>query len=253
MKVLSVFGISGTGKTTTIENIIRELKKRRYSVGSVKEIHFEEFAIDLEGSNTDRHRKAGAELVTARGFYETDILYPSKLSVDQILRHYHHDYVVLEGVTDRPCPRIVTARTTEEIDQRIVDDYVFAISGQISNALSEYKGIPVINALTDIGKLVDLIEEKVYDILPDFPAQCCTACGYSCQELGIKILNGEAKREDCILSNGLVKLYLDGDEIEMVPFVQSILGNAVLGVVKELDGYKPGMQIKVRIEGDYDV
>ena len=46
MKLFSVIGITKSGKTTTIENIIRELRKRRYTVGSVKEIHFEAFAID---------------------------------------------------------------------------------------------------------------------------------------------------------------------------------------------------------------
>ncbi|MCK4260368.1 MAG: molybdopterin-guanine dinucleotide biosynthesis protein MobB [Halanaerobiales bacterium] len=251
MKVFSVFGISGTGKTTTIENIIRELKKRRYSVGSVKEIHFEEFAIDLTGSNTDRHRKAGSELVTARGFHETDILYPEKLSIDEILSHYHHDYVVLEGVIDRSFPRIITASTIEEIDERI-DGYVFAISGRIANELSEYRGLPVINSMTDVDVLVDLIEEKVFHKLPDFPAKCCKACGLDCRELGIKILKGEAKREDCVISKGNVKLFIDQKEVEMVSFVQRILRNAVLGVVKELDGYKPGVNIEVKIDGNID-
>ncbi|MCL0076168.1 molybdopterin-guanine dinucleotide biosynthesis protein MobB, partial [Dehalococcoidia bacterium] len=100
MKAFSVIGITQSGKTTTIENIIRGLKKRRYSVGSVKEIHFEEFAIDQEGTNTYRHRVAGSELVTARGYYETDILFPEQLSMEQILRFYEQDYIVLEGVTD---------------------------------------------------------------------------------------------------------------------------------------------------------
>lgn len=71
MKVFSVYGITKSGKTTTIENIIRELKRRGYTVGSVKEIHYEKFAIDTEGTNTDRHRRAGAEPVTARGHFET--------------------------------------------------------------------------------------------------------------------------------------------------------------------------------------
>jgi len=76
-----------TGKTTTIENVINELKKRRYSVGSVKEIHYEDFAIDKEGTNTYRHSQAGAELVTARGYNETDILYKERLSLQKILRN----------------------------------------------------------------------------------------------------------------------------------------------------------------------
>ncbi len=39
MKVFSVFGITQSGKTTTIEKIITELRKRRFTVGSVKKIY----------------------------------------------------------------------------------------------------------------------------------------------------------------------------------------------------------------------
>ena len=85
MKVFSVVGITQSGKTTTIENIIKELRGRGYSVGSVKEIHFEEFAIDTEGTNTFRHKEAGSQLVTARGNYETDMLFQEKLHIDRLL------------------------------------------------------------------------------------------------------------------------------------------------------------------------
>ncbi|MFA7550797.1 MAG: molybdopterin-guanine dinucleotide biosynthesis protein MobB, partial [Sedimentibacter sp.] len=60
MKVFSVIGITKSGKTTTIENIIKELLKRNYTVGSVKEIHFEQFKMDPEGTNTFRHKTAGS-------------------------------------------------------------------------------------------------------------------------------------------------------------------------------------------------
>jgi molybdopterin-guanine dinucleotide biosynthesis protein B len=52
MKVFSVIGLSKSGKTTTIENIIKELRRRNYTVGSVKEIHFEKFKMDIEGTFT---------------------------------------------------------------------------------------------------------------------------------------------------------------------------------------------------------
>lgn len=248
MKVLSVFGITQSGKTTTIENIIRELRKRRYSVGSVKEIHFEQFAMDEEGTNTYRHRMAGSQLVTARGYKETDVLFQRMLSMEEILRFYHHDFVVLEGVTDCNVPKIITAHNTQEVDERI-DETVFAISGRIANGLTEYRGIPVINAKEDTGRLVDLIEHKVYERLPDFPPECCSACGYSCRELGIRILRGQAERKDCIISDTNVKLLVDGSEVHMVPFVQKILYNSVRGVVKELEGYKKSASVEIRIGG----
>ena len=246
MKVFSVVGITESGKTTTIENIIKELKKRGYSVGSVKEIHFEQFAIDTEGSNTYRHKEAGSQLVTARGYYETDILFQEKLSIEKILKFYDHDFVVLEGVTDANVPKIITAHNEKEVLERL-DDMAFAISGKLSNTLEEFETLPVINTMDNVERLVDLIEEKVYDKLPDFPEECCDKCGYNCRQLGAMILKGQAKREDCILKESKVKLQIDGKDIDMVPFVQNILSNAILGVVKELEGYQKGREITIKI------
>lgn len=251
MKIFSVYGYTGSGKTTTIENIIRELKRRRYSIGSVKEIHYEDFAIDTLGSNTDRHRTAGAELVTARGYNETDILFPEKLSLENVLRFYDQDFVVLEGVTDYNLPKILTAKSIEEIDERI-DESVFVISGRIANKIDYYKGIPVINSMEKAIELVDMIEEKVFTKLPDFDPNCCLACGYDCRTLGNKILKGEAKREDCILSDSKIKLLIDDKEIDMVPFVQNILRNTIEAVVSELDGYKKEAKIQIQIGNKYD-
>lgn len=246
MKAFSIIGITQSGKTTTVENIIKELKKRRYSVASIKDIHYEEFTIDTEGTNTYRHKQAGSELVTARGLYETDILFPERLPVNKILNFYSHDYVVMEGVDDSNVPKIITAHNEKEVDERL-DDYVFAISGRISNKLTTYKGIPVINSIDNVEKLVDLIEEKVFDKLPEFDEKCCNECGYSCMELPIKILKGEAKREDCKIDHSDTKLYVNGKEIKMVPFVQHILHNSVIGVVKELEGYKKNSEITVKL------
>lgn len=70
----------------------------------------------------------------------------------------------------------------------------------------------------------------------------------NCRELGKKILKGEAKRSDCVISDTNTKLYINSKEIDMVPFVQSILYNAVQGVVSEIDGYHKGVDIKIEID-----
>lgn len=222
MKAFSVIGISKTGKTTTIENIIRGLKKRNYSVGSIKEIHFDGFAIDTPGTNTDRHRKAGSELVTARGYHETDIMFPSKLPIEDILRYYDQDYVIMEGVKDYNIPKIACADKEDELE-KIFDRSVFAVSGKIGERLDEFKGIVAIDPISEAERLVDLIEEKVFDVLPDFPTICCGECGFDCRELCCRILEGKSVRKDCIISNSNIKLIIDGREIDMVPFVQDIL------------------------------
>jgi len=249
VKVFSVCGITKSGKTTTIEQIIRELSARGHKVGSVKEIHFEAFAIDPDQTtNTARHRKAGAELVTARGLNETDVLFPRKLDTRKILSFYHDfDYVVLEGVSDASVPMIVTAHAQEDLEQKW-NDYVFCVSGRIAAGLTDqgYRGVPAISALPNAAALVDLIELTVYDLLPDFDPECCSACGYSCREFGVRILKGEARRKECAAGRG-VELYIDGKRIDMVPFVQNVLRGTVLGVVGELDGYRDNMKVKIKL------
>lgn len=160
MKVFSVIGVSKSGKTTTVEKVISELRSRGYTVGSVKDIHYEGFTLDQEGTNTYRHKMAGSQLVTARGLNETDVMFPARMSLAEILKFYNQDFVILEGAYDFKGPGIIAASTEEEIDARRRDN-IFAVAGQISNILTEYAGLPVINAVTDAAKLVDLIETAV--------------------------------------------------------------------------------------------
>ncbi len=247
MKVFSVIGITDSGKTATIENIIKELIKRNYSVGTVKEIHFHNFKMDLEGTNTHRHKEAGSSLVTARGAYETDVLFQKKLSVNEILDFYSQDYVILEGVRDTCAPKIVTAHNIQGIEDRM-DQTTFAVSGRIAAEIKEYKGLPGINAMTDIEKLVDLIEEKVFDRLPDMKDECCQKCGHTCAELSSLILKGKAERRECVLNEQEVILKVNGKEITMVPFVQKILQNSIEAIAKELDGYSENGDIEVCIK-----
>lgn len=246
MKVFSVAGYTKSGKTTTIEEVIQVLKSRNYSVGSVKDIHFEAFKMDQEGTNTDRHRKAGSQLVTARGLHETDILFQRQLDLYEIAKFYEVDYLVVEGIRDANVPMILTADCQKDLNERW-NDHVFAVSGKIADQIEDYRGLPAISAMDQAEKLVDLIERKVFDLLPDFPYDCCHACGGTCRELGVSILKGEKDRADCVLDQSAVRLTINGNPIPMVPFVQNILKNAVMGVVQELEGFQEEPSIKVEL------
>ena len=252
MKVFAVIGYTKSGKTTTIESIIKELRHRKYSVGSIKDIHFEEFHIDTVGTNTHRHKEAGSQLVTARGLNETDILYQRKLDIYEIATHYDYDYLILEGYREANVPKIVAAASLEDLDDDLSDS-TFAISGRIAAELDAYCGVPAINALENVSDLVDLIEIKTFELLPDFDQKCCGACGYSCKELCGLIVQGEKARSDCVLSMASIALTINGRKIDMVPFVQNLLRNAVIGVVSELDGYQKNARITVELGVDYRI
>lgn len=249
MKVFSVYGCTQSGKTTTIEQIIKELRNRRYSVGSVKEIHNEQFKIDQEGTNTHRHKVAGSQLVTARGLFETDVLYQRMISLPEILKHYEHDYVVCEGVTDYNLPKILTGNSMEELESRWSKG-IFAISGRVADIMNEYRGLPVINALDDCEKLVDLIEEKVFHLLPDVDEVCCSACGTNCRDFCDGLLKGIYKPEECVQQHKKVQVYVDDKPLDMVPFVQNIIKASVKGMISQLDGYNAQSTIRIEINSD---
>ncbi|MCL2331912.1 MAG: molybdopterin-guanine dinucleotide biosynthesis protein B [Actinomycetia bacterium] len=164
MKVITLIGFSGSGKTTLAELIIAGLCGRGYTVGSVKRIHAEDFALDTLGTNTDRHRQAGAAPVTALGDRETDILFNRPLPIDELLAHYDQDFVVLEGLRDPRIPAIVTATCLEEIAAKD-NGRVVAVAGRLADGAvpgsvidaEPYTALPLIDGLRQPEILVDFV------------------------------------------------------------------------------------------------
>lgn len=61
MIIISIIGKSNSGKTTLIERLIPELKKRGYKVATIKhDAH--SFEVDKVGKDSWRHKNAGAEM-----------------------------------------------------------------------------------------------------------------------------------------------------------------------------------------------
>jgi len=162
MRVIALLGFSGTGKTTLAEIIIAGLCRRGFSVGSVKRIHAEGFALDAPGTNTDRHRRAGAVPVTAMGDNETDVLYDHLLTIDEVLAHYDQDFVVLEGVRDARIPAIVAATQITDVAAK-ENGNVIAVAGRLADGApagatldaDPYQALPLLDGLHSPEALVD--------------------------------------------------------------------------------------------------
>ena len=60
--VIGLVGYSGSGKTTFLEKLIVELKRRRYKIGVIKHTHHT-VEFDQSGRDTWRHARAGADFV----------------------------------------------------------------------------------------------------------------------------------------------------------------------------------------------
>lgn len=45
-----------------------------------------------------------------------------------------------------------------------------------------------------------------------------------------------------------ITLTFDGKDVPMVPFVEDIIKESILGMVKTLKGYEEGMEVKIEIK-----
>ncbi|NHJ03959.1 MAG: molybdopterin-guanine dinucleotide biosynthesis protein B [Candidatus Heimdallarchaeota archaeon] len=164
MKIFSVIGYTNSGKTGTIIEVIKELVKRGFIVNSIKQVHIENFSIDTEGKDSWKHKEAGSSVIGIRGDNETTLIYPKSMNVKDLVIHLDADFLALEGFSsEKFIPKILCAKNIEDLEEKL-DESVFVISGVISNEFKEYKKIPVINGLTDISSLVDLVEKKAIDL-----------------------------------------------------------------------------------------
>lgn len=189
MKVLQIVGVRKSGKTTTVENLVKELKQRGYRVGTLKCINCPLFSLDSDKkTNTARHAAAGADVVVAFGRREVDFIYPEPLDISRtlsLLEPAGLDFCVVEGGYEFDLPRIVCLREPGELGERLTEK-TLAVAGVAGDAVSGISALPRFNALDDesIGELACFIEKNVPDIiLPvehlERPASCrgfCKGC-----------------------------------------------------------------------------
>ena len=244
MKVFSIVGFSKSGKTSTATSVITELKSRGYSVAAIKNIHTDQFTFEDSG-DTQKFSDAKADTVVGIHKNITFQKWNKHLFLSEILRKIDADYVVIEGLKNEPLPQIVCAKNQEELKE-LAGGKTIAISGLISNNIEEYADFKVINALKEIKLLVDIIENKVFDVLP--LQRKCHSCGLNCEKMTQAILMGKRKRTDCVVDakKDLI-VTVNGKELSMIGFIQDIFSDTTKAFLKNLKGFEKGdIEIKIK-------
>jgi len=105
-------GRSDSGKTTFLEKLIPELKKRGLRVGTIKH-HLGDYNIDNPGKDSWRHKKAGAEKTVISSTTQIGIV----MDVDHDYRPYEllpffseMDIVLVEGYKEESLPKVEVFR-----------------------------------------------------------------------------------------------------------------------------------------------
>jgi len=132
-KIVAVTGAGrNSGKTTLVENLVKELGKRGSSVATVKKIHEENFTIDKEEKDTWRHAKAGASIVVAAA--------PKEIALIKKIREGERLKEALKFLGKEKLDFIIIEGNAEELNKKIGIKNIFICRDE-ENLMEEFKSI----------------------------------------------------------------------------------------------------------------
>jgi molybdopterin-guanine dinucleotide biosynthesis protein MobB len=167
-QVIAVVGTKKSGKTTTTENLIRELTRRGYKVAAIKHVPEPDHTIDTPGKDTWRYAQAGARTIVSAAPNEIATIEKTSLetvSIDALLKRCRGtDVVFIEGLKKRVAkrkniPKIVVTKTMDEA-VNATENYkpIIAFSGPYDTENLNFE-TPYADSLTNPEKLADIIEK----------------------------------------------------------------------------------------------
>jgi molybdopterin-guanine dinucleotide biosynthesis protein B len=113
LPIVSIVGQSQSGKTTLVEQLIGEFKRRGYRVATVKHA-CNDFDIDKQGKDTWRYTEAGSDAVAISAPRRLALvkLQDGNDSIDEILRLLGEDFdiIFIEGFHQAHVPKIEVYR-----------------------------------------------------------------------------------------------------------------------------------------------
>ncbi len=174
--VVAAVGMSGSGKTVTLEYLISRLSAEGYRVGSIKHVHHKGFSMDREGTNTWRYAQAGSKVIVAISPEEIDIIKKTHIALNDLdrvialLENEELDIVFIEGFHSliakrQDVPKIVTAKDEIGLGQTLEGtvDPIIAVAGVVAKiiAAKSFRGVPIIKVPEEGQKLVELIKNRL--------------------------------------------------------------------------------------------
>ncbi len=198
--IVSIVGLSGVGKTTLLEHLVSELKRRSYRVATIKhDVHG--FDLDKPGKDSWRLTEAGSDIMVLSSPEKLALI--KKVDHDSTLQELAHlvgdsaDIILTEGFKQREAPKIEVHR------QEVGKELLCRPNELVALVTDEPLDLPVWQCSPEeVSKLADLIEST--------------------------FLTAQRREEATLFVNGVF--------IPIVPFVQEFLTKTLVGMVSALKG-----------------
>jgi molybdopterin-guanine dinucleotide biosynthesis protein len=190
-RVIGVCGLKDTGKTAVVEGLVKFLKERGATVGTVKHAH-SEIALDSEGKDSMRHLGAGADCVVTIGEALVQVMVRpdgagvadsdgkvgggrvgegdlSARDLEAVVARYLAccDYAVVEGFKGLDIPKVVVLGTDSAMPGGLKNIVALAYRGDTCQCRSgdlpgQFQGLPLF-AIDEIEKIGGMLFDR--DIL----------------------------------------------------------------------------------------
>jgi molybdopterin-guanine dinucleotide biosynthesis protein MobB len=157
--VVSIVGRSEVGKTTLIEKLIPELKRRGWQVGTIKHHAHPGLELDVPGKDSWRHAQAGSDHVM--------VISPDRVAslrrveqaptLEQALEEFREvDLVITDGFKRGGAPKIEVLRQAVSREPICTAEELLAVAADFSLDWD----VPWFHS-RDVEGLVDFIERQV--------------------------------------------------------------------------------------------
>ncbi|MFH1219614.1 MAG: molybdopterin-guanine dinucleotide biosynthesis protein B [Candidatus Eisenbacteria bacterium] len=187
-RVIGVCGLKDTGKTAVVEGLVKFLKEKDFTVGTVKHAH-SEIALDSEGKDSIRHLGAGADCVVTIGERLVQVMVrpdgvgasdsggkiggggigEGDLGVSDLeaaLARYlaSCDYVVVEGFKGLDIPKIVVLGADSAMSGGLKNIVALAYRGNPCECRSgdlpgQFQGLPLL-AIDEVEKIGGMLFDR---------------------------------------------------------------------------------------------
>lgn len=200
--IISIVGKSKAGKTTLLETLIIELKRRGYKVAVIKHVG-DDFELDKVGKDSWRLSQVGTEVVAVSSPHKLVVI--KQVERDQSPRElsgfigWDYDLILTEGFRQSNNPKIEVHRKQQGSELLCPPQQLLAV------VTDEPLDVDVPQFSTDeIQRLADLIENK---------------------------LQAQPRQDD-------VDLFINDAPVPLNPFLSNFLAKTLLGMVSALKGVK---------------
>lgn len=210
--IISVVGASDSGKTTFLQKLLPELRRRGYRVGTVKhDAHG--FEMDREGKDTWKHRKAGAQTIAISSPVQVASIRQteSEMDLEELVARYFwlEDLVLTEGYKRARFPKIEIFRAVVEPSPICGprDNLVALVTDDVVQI-----EVPIFH-FHEIERMADFLEDRY-------------------------LKDRKTKR---------LMVQLDGKRLPMKDFVQDFIVGGILGMLSCLRGWRTPKKIDIHI------